>query len=342
MISMRKLARLAGVSTATVSRALRNDPCVRPETRERIHALAHQHAYLRNTLTQGVFTGHTRMIGLILPSFHHEPYGQFLQGALDEANIHGYHVHVAEGHQTIAQLRGIIDRFVELRAAGIICRPGLPVSLPRDLLLRAYSYGTVVVGVDLYDTDFPVDQICCDENTCAELTLDYLVGLGHRTFAFVGPIGKDHMRGRARPLLTALQHRKLSTALFLDVPSGLLDAARARTVLKDLLALPTPPTAIIGWNDLVSGPLVQQAMALGIAVPRCLSIIGFGNMTIATVTSPPLTSIDLNFEARGRTAVRLIVARCRQQPSDAHSRYECHYTAPRLIKRGTCAPPSFR
>ncbi|MHB9023066.1 MAG: LacI family DNA-binding transcriptional regulator [Armatimonadota bacterium] len=341
MISVRKLARLAGVSTATVSRALHDDPRVRRETRERIRALADQHQYLRNVLTQGILTGRTRMIGLMLPSFKPTTYATFLQGVLEEANAHGYHVNVAEGHQTVEQLRAIIDRFVEFRTEGIICRPGIPAPLPRDLLLKASSYGTVVVGVDLYDTQFPVDQICCDEDTCAEVILDYLLGLGHRTLAFVGAVGKDHDRGRAHSFRTALRSRKLSTELFIEIPSGLLDTTLARTILTDLLALPTPPTAIIGWDDQVSCPLVQQAQMLGIAVPRQLSIIGMGNMTIAEVTSPPLTTLELGNEERGRTAVRLVVERCQQHADDASPHYQCLCTPARLITRGTCAPPPF-
>ncbi|MHB9131357.1 MAG: LacI family DNA-binding transcriptional regulator [Armatimonadota bacterium] len=341
MISMRQLARLANVSTATVSRALHDDPRVCPDTRERIKALADQHQYLRNTLTQGVLTGRTRMIGLMLPSFQDAPYDQLLKGVLEEAKVHGYHGYVAEEHHSTEQMRTIIDRFVELRADGIICRPGVMAPLPRDLVMRANSYGAAFVGIDLYDTDFPVDQLCCDEDVCAELTLDYLIDLGHRTFAFIGAIGKRHDRGRAHNLQEAMKRRRLSTDFFIEAPSGLLDAALAHTILTDLMKRSTPPTAIIGWNDLIAAPLVQQAHALGIAVPKRLSIIGFGDTMLAKITSPPLTSIDLNFEQRGRQAVRLVIARCQQQ-SNASSPNECIYTMPRLVKRGSCAPPSFR
>ena len=167
------------------------------------------------------------MIGL-MPSFHATTYADFLKGVLEEAKDHGYHVNVAEGHQTIEQLRAIIDRFVELRADGIICRPGVHAPLPRDLLLKAGSYGTMVVGVDLYNTEFPVDQVrICDEQTYAKCLLNYLVGLGHRTLAFVGAIGKAHIRGRAQSILAAMKRRHLATELFLETPSGLLDSARA-------------------------------------------------------------------------------------------------------------------
>lgn len=341
MISMRKLARLAGVSTTTISRVLHNDPRVHPATCERILALVDQHHYLRNVLTQGVLTGRTRMIGVVLPSFHFDPYAHFLHGILEEAKLHGYYCNVAEGHHTLEHLREIIDRFLELRVEGIIIRPGVHTSLPRDLLLRAASYGTTVVGVDLYDTDYPVDQLCCDEEVWAELTLDYLVELGHRTIAFIGTIGKDHARGRARHLMSALKRRKLATELFIEAPTGLLPSALTRTILTDLMYRPTPPTAIIGWDDNVAAPLIQQARELDIAVPQRLSIIGSGDMSIAAVTSPPLTTVHFDFEQRGRQAVRLVITRQQQTGADP-AQHACLFTPPRLIKRGSCGIASFR
>ncbi|HOF88292.1 MAG TPA: LacI family DNA-binding transcriptional regulator [Armatimonadota bacterium] len=341
MISMRKLARLAGVSTATVSRALHDDPRVRPETRERIQALADQHQYLRNMLTQGVLTGRTRLIGLMLPSFDNTTYAAFLEGVLEEARAHGYHVNVAEGHDTIEQLREIIDRFIELRSEGIICRPGIHAPLPRDLLLKAASNGTTFVGVDLHDMHSPVDHVCCDEDLCAEVVLEYLVGLGHRTIAFVGVVGKNRDRGRAHSFRVAMRNHKIATDLIVEAPSGMLPPTCALAILSELFSLPTPPTAIIGWDDFVSCPLVQQAHALGIAVPRRLSIIGVGNMTVAEVTSPPLTTLEVHADERGRAAVRLIVTGDHLQTGEEPSSYRRISFPPRLIKRGSCAPPHF-
>ena len=336
MLSVRKLAALAGVSIATVSRALRGDPCVRPETRRRIIEIAEQFHYNPNRLTQGLFSGKSHTIGFIVPDLYNSSYVDMLTGVLKEAYAHDYQVIVTESHTTQAQLSLLFSQLVEQRVDGIIVRPAFDIEVPRVSLLEASSYGIVIVGVDLYKVTMPLNHVHTDEDQLAEVVVNYLFELGHRAFAFVGQMNQQRIFGRGEAVYYALQRRGLSTQLFLDSPTRVMEPAYARQVLRQLTTSATPPTAIIGWDDLVACRLVQQAAYCQLRVPRDVSIIGAGNMVLADYTLPTVTTVEQFALERGQAAARMVLQHIEEPAHEIDTvSIPCQ-----IVERESCGPPA--
>jgi len=335
MLSVRKLAALAGVSIATVSRAMRDDPCVRPETRRRILALAEEFHYNPNRLTQGLLSGKSRTIGFVVPDLYNSSYVEMLSGALKEAYQHDQQVIVAEGHTSAAQLSARFSQLVEQRVDGIVVRPAFNDEIPRASLLEAGSYGVITVGIDLYKVTTPLNHVHSDEDQLASLVVDYLVSLGHRVMAFVGQMAHHRVFGRGLAVYNALQQRGLPTHLFVDSPPRAVEPAYARHVLRQLMTNANPPTAIIGWDDLVACRLVQQAALCQLRVPHDVSIIGAGNMMLAEYTVPTVTSVEQFAAERGQAAVRLIL----EHLEDHAHPLETVSIPCQIVERESCGPP---
>ncbi|MHB9132096.1 MAG: LacI family DNA-binding transcriptional regulator [Armatimonadota bacterium] len=339
MVSVRKLAALAGVSIATVSRALRDDPSVRPETKQRILDIAKQFHYNPNRLTQGLFTGKSRTIGFIVPHLNTTGYVNMLRGVLSEAYANAHHVIVSEGHTGSKELRDIFRQLVAQRVDGILCRPMTQEPIPREALLESKSNGIITIGIDLYSIDSPIDHVRCDEEQLAETIVEYLVNLGHRRIAFVGEMSRHQVYGRGVVIQQALRKRGLPTDMFCEGQNHRLDTERAREVLQQLLTMKQPPTAIIGWDDPVACRLLQQAQQFHIQVPQEVSIIGAGNMAIAEYAVPTLTSVEQFGEELGRAAVRMLIKRIQgEEERDAHQ-VETVNIPCQIVERDSCAPP---
>ena len=325
-ITMRQLAELAGVSIGTVSLALRDNSRISVKTRRRIQALAEQHGYRPNRLTQGLISGKTHTIGCILPSVTCTFYARLLRGVLARAFEAGYHVITRETHSRLLDTCKAIHALVGQRADGILIASEHPATIPRETVQAMLRHQAWPVGLDSTPFEEAVDEIRTDETQLAETAVGYLAGLGHRHIAYLGSVPGS----RARAMAGALQRRGLPATSLIDAYSDDPTHYDVDAIYRALFRRAVPPTAIICWEDRMAARLVQHLTYRNLRVPRDVSVLGCANMDVADLTVPPLNSIEQDPEAIGRQAVELVLHR--------ESTPRSIIIPARLVVRASCGP----
>lgn len=336
MATIRQLAKLAEVSIATVSLALRDDPRIRPATRARIQALAQQYNYRPNRLMQGVLSGRSGSLGLVIPDVTLPFRARILSGVLAQAFTASYTTSVLETHGDPPHSLQALHTLIDMRVDGIIIESGHASPIPPEAMLTVRSHDVPLVVLDITVVGTPVDRICTDEERLAEIAISHLQRLGHRAIAYVGPQTAQHPRWMA--MYRALQTRGLSTAYMIDTVlynSEVIDIPR---VFARLRAFPSPPTAIVTWEDATAGRLLRHAVAQGVRVPEALSILGIANFPLGEYLQPALTTIEQFPEQIGRDAVSLLLQRIADGPRPDGAAPLTRRIAPQLVERGSCGP----
>jgi DNA-binding LacI/PurR family transcriptional regulator len=192
-----------------------------------------------------------------------------------------------------------------------------------------------VVLVDMLDPQGALEQVTTDNFAGIGQAVDHLVGLGHQSLGFIG--GGDLPANRERSLAFAFhaaRHGVRVPADWREVPYEHIGPTAEH--LKVLLGQPGRPTGVVCCNDWGALALVRAADAAGLRLPRDLSIVGFDDISMIAMTTPPITSVRVSCEALGGMAVRMLLSR-RGRIESQPCTLRLH---PRLIVRGsTAAPP---
>ncbi|HEY3418042.1 MAG TPA: LacI family DNA-binding transcriptional regulator [Armatimonadota bacterium] len=336
MSTLKQLAQLAGVSIATVSRALNDDPHVLPTTRQRILDLANLYHYHPNRLAHGFLSGKSGAIGCIIPSINSGYYSRILRGVVEYAFAESYHVIILQAMHRADFLQRAVETLLEQRVEGMLIATGDDVPIPKTVLYGILSQGIIPVSMDTTETEIPIDHIHTDEDKFGELAIDHLADLGHREIAYIGYKHKE-LRGRALGVYNALRKHKLSTEHML-LDHAIID----QEFLKRLFQRKPRPTAIATHFDEMAAVIIQQCTYMGIHVPRDVSIVGCGNLHFAEILLPPLTTIEQYPEQIGRRAAEFLVQSFQAKVSSEAHQPATIVVTPSLVVRKSCAPPPTR
>lgn len=324
----------AGVSPATVSRALSQPALVKPLTRARIEAVVSRLGYVRDGAARALASRSSGTVGIVVPTIDNAIFSraiQALQTRLAEAGIrllvasHEYDV-AAEASAVRSLLEHGIDGIVLVGTEhtkdvwAILDRASIP-----SLLTWSLKRGRDCIGFD--------------NHAAGRLAAEHLLSLGHRRLGMIS--GALTHNDRAKSRLAGVR-AALAAAGFSLPPECITEQpfslGGGRAGLSDLISIAEPPTAIIGGNDLLATGALFEAQARGLVVPRDVSIMGFDNLELAANVSPGLTTIHLPTAELGRLAAERLLTRL--QSSDG---------APRIVKlpfelvvRGSTASPSGR
>jgi LacI family transcriptional regulator len=330
--SAKDVARLAGVSTATVSRALNLPDRVDPATRVRVQAAVDKLRYVPHGVASALRSQRTGMVGAVVPSFDYALYARTtsaLQRALDER---GYSLVLAAHHYDLA---------TEVRVTEQLIRHGVDafafVGSDHDAALYRLldSYGRPFVLTWGLDRSRRHPAIGFDNAAATREVTRYLLELGHRRFGLISAPtpGNDRARERGAGVREALAAQGLA----LDerfVRYGPIALTSGASAMRELLALPNRPTAVVATNDVFAVGAMMACRAAGVRVPDDVSITGVDDTDLGATQSPALTSVRTPIVQIGDAAARQLVARLEGLPAALHQQME--FT---LVKRGTTAPP---
>jgi DNA-binding LacI/PurR family transcriptional regulator len=336
MISLRQLAKIAGVSPSTAVRVLHGRANVAPATRERVLRCASEHHYTRLTIAQ---PPKSQTIGFIIPSFESIESAMVVQAltSLDMLPAMGLRLYPTQGRlECITQA---IDQCLDHRVDGIYLHSGSSLPVPANVIHRIRAHGIPIVTRDVSPTEIPTDWAGHDEEAIGEMAVAYLADMGHRSIAIVGPMERGIGIGRPRGLYHALDRRGLSTDHFIDVNFQDTQDSKVWQHLANLLRMPSHLTAVIGLGGTFSLMALHIAHTIGRTVPKALSILSTGNYHMYDYTFPPLTAIEQSVDDVG-AALKMLIGRMEHpQPADDHT--VTHITvAARLVERASCAPPA--
>lgn len=311
--TMQDIADAAGVSQSTVSRVLTGAPNaipINPATRERILETARQMHYRPNPLARGLRGARTMLLGVIV----REITDPFFAGAIDaistEANGRGYNVVLGHAHSRTDEaiaLRAVL----ETRHCDAIMLVGDTSDQPR-LIDDLRDTNVPIVG--LWQGTAPMRGISIvgvDNKSGIRDLMDHLLGLGHRRIAFVGGVFPEgRLIGDIGERRAAFLERAAADGL--ETPEGYVRDARntlsgGAGALRELFALPEPPTAVIASTDLLAIGALHAACHLGIDVPGGVSVVGFDDLPMAEYTTPALTTVRMPIAEMAAAGVKAAI-----------------------------------
>lgn len=329
-VSIKDIARVAGVHHSTVSRALKGRSRVSPETAARIRAIAGKAGFTVSAVARSLATQRTAMIGVVVTAitdpFHHE----IIAGLDEVATAHNYSVIVADSQGEPDREVKVVRSLHERRVDAIVVLSSRVGALYMSLLTERR---VPIVLVNNQRCDAAVHALTIDNVDAAYGAMQHLLDLGHWRIGYIGNENgvysdTERLAGYRQALIDA------GIAFAADLvqradnsPDG---GARAMTRLLDR---PAPPTAVFCYNDMMA--LGAYHAARGRArVPEDISIVGFDDLFFARFLDPPLTTTSQPTRQMGNKAMEIALALLDGQPTErvVHIKGE-------LVVRGSTARP---
>jgi len=331
--SARDVARLAGVSTATVSRALNVPDLVDTQTRERVRSAIEKLQYVPHGAARALRSQRSRMIGAVVPSFDYALYARMtsaLQRVLDER---AYSLVLAAHHYDLATEVRVTEQLIQhgvdaFAFVGIDHDPALYAILERFQRPYVLTWGIDASRMHPY--------VGFDNRGATYALTRYLVELGHVRFGLISAPteGNDRARERGAGVRAALSAHGLA----LDercTHYGPIALASGTEGMRRLLAISPPPTAVIATNDVFAVGAMLACRELGVSVPGDVSITGVDNTDLGATQTPPLTSVQTPIVDIGRAAALQLIARLEGEPIALHA--DLPFA---IVERGSTAPPA--
>lgn len=313
--SLQDLAEIAGVSRATVSRALNNSPKISTKTKGRLQALAQQHNYSINRRARDFRLQKTSVVSVIfmldIKSRQHmsDPFFlDMLGGIADALADHDYDLLLA--HAPISNVLDYEEGRVLRQSDGVIF---IGQGEQHQQMNELASSGTpmVVWGYPVPDRKYAV--VGTDNVSGGYQATKHLLQLGRRRIAFFGGTRNPENEARYRGYLQALQefHIEADPKLELDVP---FDMALARKCIGNAFGSMTDMDAIVCISDVMALATMSTLQEMGIRVPDDVAVVGYDDITLAEYSSPPLTTISQNIYAGGAALVKSVLGLIANDP----------------------------
>ena len=323
------VAREAGVSYATVSRVLNDEPYVKPETRERVTTALHEMGYIANRQARSLRTGRSQMIGLLVRDLGTGYIGQIISGVDAEIAETDFEMLLFTTHHQ-AREPEYVANFVGGMADGLLLI--LPHNVdPYTELLNQRRYPHVFVDYKGSDKGPAVGADNCGG---AIIAVDYLASLGHRRIGFItGDMCLTSAVDRF-----AGYHYAVATHGLVNDPALVIEGDYHQpggyAGAQVLLALPDRPTAIFASNDSMAFGAMEAIREAGLRIPPDVSVSRFDDTPQAVGVSPTLTTILQPLEEMGRQAVQMLLTYI----EDPERPFEYRELPTELVVRNSCGP----
>lgn len=313
MVSIEEVARAAGVSTATVSRALSGRGQVSPKTRERVSTTARALGYTVSSAASSLATGRTMCIGVIVPFIDRWFFNSVLSGASDALGHAGYDLTLYNVSSDPAARRAVFDSVIHRRRVDGMIAVSLELDAVESEQLARLDIPAVAIGGPSQN----LPALSIDDTAIARLATDHLIALGHRRIAHLGGdpafdldfhIPTRRRQGYEQALMAA--DIPVEPALYAQADFT-IESGYAAT--KQLLGRPDARmTALFAASDEMAIGAVLAARDLGFQIPRDLSVIGIDGHSLGGFFG--LTTVDQFPHAQGERAVQAILAELGGQP----------------------------
>jgi DNA-binding LacI/PurR family transcriptional regulator len=303
-VSIKDIARLAGVSHSTVSRALRDSPLIPPATAQRIQRIARESGYTASAVARSLVTRKTQALGVVVTSIA-DPFNADLVDGIEEvANQRGYSVILATSQANPEREIAVVRSFGERRVDGILVASSRVGSLYLHMLEELKI--PIVLVNNQHESEFAY-SISVNNVDGAYRATRHLLDLGHRRIAYLGDkLGLHSDRERFAGWGKALTESDVPLDSELVVyGDGKLEGAYLAA--EELLGRGEPLTAVVCYNDMSALGLLRAAEGRGIAVPDALSVTGFDDILFAALARPALTTVRQPRREMGRKAAEMLL-----------------------------------
>lgn len=312
-VSIKDIARLAGVSHSTVSRALRHSPLIPVTTARRIQRIAKEAGYSASAVARSLVMRRTEAIGIVVTSIADPFNGEVVQGLEEEANRHGYSVILANSQADPEREMKVVRSFRERRVDGIVVASSRVGAHYLPLLKELEA--PVVLLNNQHPSEFAY-SVTIDNRDGGYQATRHLIELGHRRIAYLGDqFGLQSDTERFAGFKRAMAEAKLLVKRdYVVRGDGKPEKGRERAA--ELLDRKKPPTAIFCYNDMTALGALEEAAARGLEPGRDLSVVGFDDLFFAGLLKPGLTTIRQPMRKLGRRAMALLLALLRGEEAE--------------------------
>ena len=333
-VTLKDVAKAAGVSYATVSRALSGSSQIGSETRERVLKLCDEMGYTTNFVARSMVTKRTNLIGLVVPSVDNQFMSELAYHAEVSARSHGYNIMLCDSGPDLRQEKTVVKLLLGRQVDGILI---VPQSSRSYESLKPYLDQTPTVCLSENLRDQPQSYVAVDNSRGTYLGTQYLYGLGHRDILYFGQRQSTTHQLRAEGYLKACQELGLAPRYF-NSEYTRSSIQGGYQLAKELFQKPLDYTAIFASTDSNALGILTAADELGIDIPGRLSLIGFDNISATALSRIDLTTIDQPKKAMAVQAVDML----RDKIEHGTQGYVHQILLPTLIRRGTCKEPFSR
>jgi len=330
-ITIKDIARELGISPSTVSRALKNHPDISSATKRQVNDLAKKYKYKPNEVALSLRHSKSNIIGVIVPEVVHYFFSSVISGIDDLAYANDYNVMIAQTNEDFEREVHSTQGMLSSRVAGLL------VSISKntkncDHLINIQNNGIPVIFFDRVCPDIETDKVVVDDFEGAYKAVEHLIKTGCRRIVHYG--ASQHLligRNRQNGYLHALFKNGIPADDSLIFKCEDYDESIQLT--EKLIRSGKIPDAIFAVNDMTAIGAMAAIKSMGLKIPNDISVIGFTNGLISTMTDPPLTTVEQHGYEMGQIAVRLLLNRLAKDEEDYNP--EIRVLKTDLILRGT-------
>lgn len=301
--TLEDVARAAGLSSMTVSRALNTPQLVRPKTVGKVLAAVKATGYIPNALAGGLASRRSKLIAVVVPQINNNMFVDTIQAISDELAVRGYHMLLCVAGYTQQTEADLVAALLSRRPDGIVL-----TGIHHSTDLKKVILNASVPVVEIWDlTPTPLDMLVgFSHEKVGQATAEYLLRKGYRRPGLLWTVDKRASQRKAG-LCEALARHGITDPLSVDValPARFTSG---REGLSQLLALGESDVIVCSSDTLAQGAIVE-AQARGMRVPQDLAVIGFGDLDFAAGNNPAITTVSVDRKIIGQRAATLLMER---------------------------------
>jgi len=327
-VTLKDVAKAAGVSYATVSRALSGSHQIGSDTRERIIKLCDEMGYTTNYVARSMVTKRTGLIGLVVPSIDNQFMSEIAYYSEMSARSHGYNIMLCNSGPDLKQEKTVVKLLLSRQVDGILIVPQSPKTYEN---VRAYTDQVPTVFLSENLRDQPQSYVAVDNSRGTYIGTKYLYDLGHRDILYFGRRHTTTHQFRAEGYIRACQELGLSPRFF-NSEFSRSSINNGYQLARELFAKPVDYTAVFASTDSNALGVLKAADDAHISIPGQLSLIGFDNISSTALPRIELTTIEQPKRDMAVQAVDML----RDKIENGTQGYVHQILMPALIKRSTC------
>jgi LacI family transcriptional regulator len=300
-MNIREVARLAKVSTATVSRTINGSDKVTPETKERVQRAIEELKFYPNTWARALGSGRSSLYGLIISDITNPFFPELVKSFEDIAVQHGQDVLVANTNYDPARIELCVTRMLQRKVDGVAI---MTSEMDARLITEFQSREIPLVFLDTGKAEALTSNIVVDYAAGVDAAVEHIVNLGHTKIAFIsGPMNLRSARVRREAFAGCLERRGIGAGL---TEEGNHQVDGGHQAMARMLERKERPTAVLASNDMTAIGALGAIHERGLRVPEDISIVGFDDIQISAFTQPALTTVRLSRDEIARVAFRAL------------------------------------
>jgi LacI family transcriptional regulator len=329
---IKDIAREAGVSTATVSHVINKTKYVSDPTRVRVEKAIKKFDYHPNAHAQSLALGRSKIIGLLVSDISNPFFPELIKSIEAAVIAAGYNLFLLNTNYETDRTVEYVQRLIQMKVAGIVL---MIAEFDDALVTEAKKKKTSFVFQDLGFVGEKVSNIILDYAVGIEEAVQHLVSLGHTNIVHIAGSHEIHSARVRRQAFVESMKRHLPKTKSPRIYEGDFRFEGGRLAASHVLADKDLPTAVVVANDLMALGAMQEFKSAGLHIPQDISIIGFDDISFASLSEPALTTVCSPRIEMGRRAFEALLLSI-EKPHQMG----VEITVPTyLIKRGSTAPP---